>query len=198
VLGVLPGIIGSAQAMEAIKLLLGVGRTLAGRLLIFDALEMTWREVSLRRNPECPVCGDAPTQTSLIDYEVFCGVQAGNGAEEAGAEARGGAVVEVSAADVAAQLDSEAPPFLLDVRNPWEWAVGNLAERGARLIPLDELEERLSEVPRDRPVIVYCKGGTRSMKAARRLVEAGYGPVSSLSGGIAAWARDVDPDLPVV
>jgi adenylyltransferase/sulfurtransferase len=149
VLGVLPGIIGSAQAMETIKLILGVGTTLAGRLLLFDALDMTWREVALRRNPACPVCGDTPTQTELIDYEVFCGtapVASGGGGE-------GADVTEVDAGTLAEQLASPTPPFLLDVREPWEWAVSNLGERGARLIPLGELDERLGEVPVERAIV---------------------------------------------
>src|SRR5690606_428941 len=121
VLGVLPGIIGSVQAMEAIKILLGAGRTLAGRLLVFDALEMTWREVTLRRNPECPVCGDQPTQTELIDYEVFCGVAPAGASAAAG---RSGPVETLDAAELARRLDADPAPFLLDVRQPWEWSVG--------------------------------------------------------------------------
>jgi len=195
VVGVLPGIIGSIQALETIKLLLGEGDTLAGRLLIFDALGMEWREVSLRRNPDCPVCGDRPTQTELIDYDVFCGV-----APVADGEAASGGVdvAEVSAATVAEQLASDSPPFLLDVREPWEWAVSSLADRRARLIPLDELEDRLGEIPSDLPVVVYCRTGQRSLQAALRIVDAGYGPVSNLRGGLVAWAREVEPGLPVV
>jgi sulfur-carrier protein adenylyltransferase/sulfurtransferase len=205
VVGVLPGIIGSVQALETIKILLGVGTSLAGRLLIFDALELEWREVSLRRNPGCPVCGDEPTQTELIDYELFCGVGADGSAVAAGAlgggsanGAAGGAVPEVDAVLAAEQLASDAPPFLLDVREPWEWAVSNLAGRGARLIPLGELQERIGEIPGDRPVVVYCRTGQRSLTAARRLASAGKGPVSNLRGGLVAWARDVEPGLPVV
>ena len=195
VLGVLPGIIGATQAMETIKLILGVGSTLAGRLLIFDALEMTWREISLSKNNDCPICGQEPTQIGLIDYEVFCGVKP----TQADVQAESSATVpEVPAASVAAQLESEAPPFLLDVREPWEWAVSSLAGRGARLIPLGELEDRLGEVPRDCPVVVYCRTGQRSLTAARRLAEAGYERVSNLQGGIVAWAHDVEPGLPVV
>jgi len=196
VLGVLPGIIGSMQAMETVKLLLGAGTTLAGRLLIFDALETTWREVKLRRNPDCPVCGDAPTQRELIDYEVFCGVKADGSAASAPADEP--PVPELEPDAVAEQLGSDAPPYLLDVREPWEWAVSSLADRGARLIPLNELDERLGEVPRDRRVVVYCRSGSRSAAAARRMIAAGYGPVANMRGGIVAWARDVDPGLPVV
>ncbi|MEJ2203496.1 MAG: molybdopterin-synthase adenylyltransferase MoeB [Gemmatimonadota bacterium] len=192
VLGVLPGIIGSLQAMETVKLLLGVGETLAGRLLIFDALEMSWREVRLRRNPDCPVCGDEPTQTGLIDYEVFCGMMPAPG-EEAGRP-----VPELDALETRTRLVAENPPFLLDVREPWEWSLGNLEALGARLIPLGDLSRRRQEVPRDRPVVVYCRSGQRSETAARQLLEDGYPEVYNLQGGALAWARDVDPDLVVV
>jgi adenylyltransferase/sulfurtransferase len=202
VIGVLPGIIGSLQALETIKLLLGAGKSLAGRLLIFDALALEWREVSLRRNPDCPVCGDRPTQTSLIDYEAFCGVVSapGNGAHGAAFDGSAGEirVAEIDARSAAEQLRSAAPPYLLDVREPWEWAVSNLAEHGARLIPLGELEERIGEIPAGRPIMVYCRTGHRSLSAAERLVQAGLGPVSNLRGGLIAWARDVEPGLPVV
>ncbi len=194
VLGVLPGIIGSLQALETIKLLLGRGDGLAGRLLIFDALEMAWREIALRRNPDCPVCGDVPTQTALIDYELFCGLTPPSGGN---AEAARG-FEELDASSVAGLLKSETPPYLIDVREPWEWAVSSLADRGARLIPLGELGARLGEVPKETPVVVYCRSGQRSRNAARELVAAGYGPVTNLSGGLLSWAESVDPDLPVV
>jgi adenylyltransferase/sulfurtransferase len=159
---------------------------------------MSWREVALRRNPECPVCGDQPTQTALIDYEVFCGVKPAPG--EAPAQQPGAAadsVPELDAVELARRLDGDAPPFLLDVREPWEWAVGNLEALGARLIPVGELEGRVEEVPRDRPVVVYCRVGERSLTAARRLLDAGWTEVWNLAGGIQAWARDIDPDVPV-
>jgi adenylyltransferase/sulfurtransferase len=157
---------------------------------------MEWREVKLRRNPQCPVCGDEPTQTELIDYELFCGVGPVDGS---GMESDGLEVDEVDPATVLERLDSETPPYLLDVREPWEWAVSNLSSRGARLIPLGELDERLGEVPEDRPVVVYCRTGARSLTAARQLVEAGFeSPVANLRGGMVAWARDVEPGLPVV
>ena len=201
VLGVLPGIIGTAQAMETIKLLLGVGRTLAGRLLIFDARAMTWREVALRRNPGCPVCGDEPTVTELIDYEVFCGVKADPAVATRAGSSDGAAdaeVREIDPADLQAWLASEDPPFLLDVREPWEWAAGSLAEEGARLVPLGELGQRLGEIPAHRPVVAYCRSGQRSRTAARRLSEAGRGEVVSLRGGIRAWSEEVDPAVRVV
>ncbi|MDP2958437.1 MAG: molybdopterin-synthase adenylyltransferase MoeB [Longimicrobiales bacterium] len=190
VLGVLPGIIGSLQAMETVKLILGVGDTLAGRLLIFDALDMTWREVALRRNPECPVCGERPTQAGLIDYELFCGITAGPG--------EGPAVEELEPSAVVEMLAGGSPPALVDVREPWEWQAGSLADRGAVLIPLGELPDRLSEVPRGSPVVLYCRSGVRSLTAARRLLEEGYPRVYNLRGGILAWARDVDAEVTVV
>lgn len=197
VLGALPGIIGSGQAMETIKLLLGVGRPLIGRLQIFDALEMEWREVALRRNPKCPVCGDEPTQTGLIDYDLFCGVTS-EGAAEPAVTATVASVQEVDPVGARERLDGDPTTFLLDVREPWEWAVGNLSDRGARLIPLSELEERLAEVPDDRSILVYCKAGGRSARAARQLEAAGRTDVVSMRGGLKAWAIDIDPDLRVV
>lgn len=196
VLGVLPGIIGSVQAMETVKLLLGVGRPLIGRLMIFDALDMSWREVELRRNPDCPVCGDAPTQTELIDYEVFCGTASEAGEREAASAAGAGSI---TAAELAERLSSASgpPPFLLDVREPWEWAVSNLGGRGARLVPLGELDERIAELPEDRPIVVYCKSGQRSASAAAMLAERGFAPVVNLEGGLLAWAERVEPDLAV-
>lgn len=211
VLGALPGIIGSIQAMEVIKLLTGVGTTLAGRLQIFDSLEMAWREVALRRNPACPVCGDEPTQTGLIDYDVFCGVApasagtvdsaadgSGSATAAAGDATGGDRVRECTPGEVAAMLDSADPPLLIDVREGWEWAVGSLAERGARLIPLAEVEERLAEVPADRDVVVYCRAGGRSLKAATTMRAAGRTRVLSMAGGLRRWADEIDPDVRVV
>jgi adenylyltransferase/sulfurtransferase len=195
VVGVLPGIIGSIQALETIKLILGTGTSLAGRLLIFDALALEWREVTLRRNPACPICGDHPAQTGLIDYEVFCGVTPAPDIEDSMADV---GVEEVGPREVADQLASDSPPYLLDVREPWEWAVSNLADRGARLVPLGELESRLGEIPADREVVVYCRTGQRSWDAAQLMRRAGRERVSNLRGGIVAWAREVEPGLPVV
>ena len=195
VVGVLPGIIGSIQALETIKLILGEGTLLAGRLLIFDALDMEWREVMLRRNTDCPVCGDRPTQTELIDYEVFCGVGAATAVSDV---AEGVTVPTVEPSVVLSQLDSEVPPYLLDVREPWEWAVSSLADHGARLIPLGELGERIGEIPDDRAIVVYCRTGQRSMEAARVIADAGHKAVSNLNGGIIAWAEEIDSELTVI
>ena len=196
-LGALPGIIGSAQAMETIKLILGVGTTLAGRLLIFDSLEMTWREVTLRRNPACPVCADTPTQTELIDYEVFCGVKEDPSVEGSQSESSAG-WQELTPSDLSHKLAGEDAPFLVDVRESWEWAVGSLADLGARLIPLSELKIRVGEIPRERPIVVYCRSGQRSRTAAEQLLEAGFADVSSLTGGLRAWAEKVNPQVRVV
>jgi adenylyltransferase/sulfurtransferase len=187
VLGVLPGIIGSIQATEAIKLILGVGESLSGRLLIFDALGMGFREVSLKRNPECPVCGDEPTQTELVDYDLFCGV-----APEAEAEEP---LVQLSPATVDEALRSDDPPFLLDVREPYEWEIGNLGSRGGVLIPYSEVSGRVRDIPRDRPIVVYCHVGVRSALIALQLRRDGFQDVANLKGGYRAWVEEVDPTL---
>ncbi|MYI07137.1 MAG: molybdopterin-synthase adenylyltransferase MoeB [Gemmatimonadetes bacterium] len=178
VFGALPGVIGAAQAMEAIKLILGVGSPLAGRLQIFDALEYRWREVEVRRDPGCPVCGDRPTQTELIDYEVFCGMEPTTPAIEE-------RVGHVGADDLETVLAGTPRPFLLDVREPMEWHAMNLEQLGAVLVPMREVPGRLDEIPRDRPVVVYCQTGVRSMEVAKLLVGEGYEDVLNLDGGIA-------------
>ena len=178
VFGALPGVIGAAQAMETIKLLLGVGEPLVGRLQIFDALSYRWRELEIRRDSGCAVCGDQPTQTELIDYEVFCGVA---GPESAGTEA---AVGSVEADNLARLLDGDPRPFLLDVREPMEWHTMNLAHMGAVLVPMREVSDRMDEIPRDRPVVVYCHSGARSLEVAKLLAAEGYQDVRNLEGGI--------------
>ena len=179
VFGALPGVIGAGQAMETIKLLLGVGEPLVGRLQIFDGLSYRWRELEIRRDPGCAVCGDQPTQTELIDYEVFCGVA---GPEPAGIEA---AVGSVEADDLGRMLDGDTRPFLLDVREPMEWHTMNLAHMGAVLVPMREVSGRMDEIPRDRPVVVYCHSGARSLEVAKLLAAEGYPDVRNLEGGIA-------------
>ncbi len=191
VLGVLPGVIGSLQALEVIKIVLGTGKTLSGRLLIFDALELSWREVALRRNPDCPVCGDEPTQTGLIDYENFCGLPSA-----AETESESNEFDEVGPRELKARLSGSEPPFLLDVREPYEWDVVSLEGDGAVLVPLGELADRLGELPEGRDIVVYCRSGVRSARAAGLLVEAGLGPVSNLVGGVLAWVDEIDPSLP--
>ncbi len=181
VFGALPGVIGAAQAMEAIKLILGVGEPLIGRLQIFDALAYRWRELEIRRDPDCPVCGDEPTQKGLIDYEVFCGAEPG----PPEAEERVG---HVGAEELDEVLSGSPRPFLLDVREPMEWNTMNLAHMGAVLVPMREVHGRLDEIPRDRPVVVYCHTGVRSLEVAKLLSTEGYEDVRNLDGGIAGVA----------
>ncbi len=173
VLGVLPGVIGSLQALEAIKLVLGRGDTLAGRLVIFEALDSRWREVAISRNPECPVCGDHPTIRELIDYEDFCGIPA--------------AVAAVDVESLASELAGGAIPLLVDVREQHEWEGGNLEAYGAVHLPMGQLEERVRELPEDRDIVVYCQVGARSERAVRALRAAGLHRVRNLEGGYKAW-----------
>ena len=197
VLGVLPGIIGSIQAAEAIKIILGVGVSLSGRLLIFDALAMEFREVGLKRNPHCPVCGDEPTQTQLVDYDLFCGVD-----PEGEGEGRD-PLPQKTPREVDAALRKEADgpsgsgntPFLLDVREPHEWEIGNLGPRGAVLIPYTQVFHRLDEIPLDHPIVVYCHVGVRSAIIADQLRTRGFTNVANLKGGYRAWVDEVDPSL---
>ena len=192
VLGVLPGIVGSLQAAEAIKLVLGRGEPLIGRLLLLDALEMRFRELKLRRDPECPACGENPTILGLIDYEEFCGIPA---AERAEAETMEG-IPSVTASELAERLAAGEEIRLIDVREPHEWDIANLASQGAALVPLGSLDERLGELSSADTLVVHCRSGQRSAKAVRRLQEAGFRRVSNLEGGILAWSRDVDPSVP--
>jgi sulfur-carrier protein adenylyltransferase/sulfurtransferase len=216
VVGVLPGIVGSLQALEVIKWILGKrDGSMAGRLLIFDALGLSFREVSLRRDPDCPLCGDAPTIRELMDYEHFCATgevqavphEAESGGPRGGVPRRrdpsphGETGPKPSSDDIsqelARRLEDGDRPVLLDVREPWEWAVSNLEGHGAYLIPVGELDQRLDEVPRDQEVVVYCRSGSRSDQAARLLREAGHPRARNLEGGLQAWAREVDPRFPV-
>lgn len=185
VLGVLPGIIGCIQANEAIKILLGVGATLAGRLLLFDALAMQFREMRLRKNPGCPICSEHPTITHLIDYEEFCGV--------ASSPSQQSPNNEITAVELKRLLDEERKPFLLDVREPHERGIAHI---GGTLIPLGVLADRLHELQKNQEIVVYCHHGIRSAHAVGLLRRAGFTNVKNLSGGIDAWARTVDPLMP--
>ena len=189
VLGVLPGIVGCIQASETIKVLLGVGEPLIGRLLLFDALSMRFRELRLRKNPQCVLCGPEPSIRTLIDYEEFCGVR-----PPAQAAASAAAAGEITPIQLKERLDRGDPLFVLDVREPAEWQICRLD--GATLIPLRELPRRAAEVPREREIVVHCKLGGRSAKAAEILRQLGYERVLNLKGGIAAWAQTVDPSMP--
>jgi molybdopterin/thiamine biosynthesis adenylyltransferase/rhodanese-related sulfurtransferase len=191
VIGVLPGIIGTLQALETVKLILGVGEPMIGRFLLFDALDLRWREMKLRKDPECPVCGEHPTQTALIDYEQFCA-----GPAPAAVSGPTAAVAEIAPAELAARLRAGERPTIVDVREPHEWSIVNLAEHGARLIPLGELQSRLDELDVDDEIVVHCKMGGRSAKAAALLGGAGFRRVLNLTGGILAWSDQVDPSKP--
>ena len=185
VLGVLPGIVGSIQALEAIKLLLGEGETLVGRLLLLDALRMKFREMVLEKDPECPLCGAHPSIRRLIDYEAFCGVGA--------AAAPAVQELEVRPAALQAELAGGRKVQLVDVREPFEWRICHID--GSVLIPLGELPSRLEELDRRVPVVAVCHTGRRSLDAARFLRSRGFGDARSLNGGVALWAEDVDPKM---
>ena len=187
VLGVLPGIVGSIQAMETIKLVLGRGESLVGRLLLFDALAMKFRELKLRKNPNCPVCGDHPTITKLIDYYEFCGVR---GEEAPGPDVQ---VPEIAPRELKSRLDRGDDLFILDVREPHEYQICNL--RGT-LIPLGELPRRVHELDSSREIVAHCRSGKRSAEAVDFLRKAGFRKIHSLKGGILAWSDEVDPSVP--
>jgi adenylyltransferase/sulfurtransferase len=183
VLGVVPGVIGSLQALEAVKLITGVGEPLAGRLLMFDGLPMRFRELPLRKDPECPVCGAEPTVRELIDYEAFCGTAPT--AEDHG--------VEWSVRTLQHKIASGAPVQLVDVREPWEWSICRLDE--AVLLPLRELPSRFGELDPARTVVTYCHTGWRSLVARQFLLAQGFADVRSLRGGVAEWAIEIDPSM---
>ena len=185
VLGVLPGVIGSLQATEAIKILLGVGRSLAGRLVLYDALDLSFRELKLKPDPACPLCGENPTITGLVDYDELCGLVRGEDAAHEGSE--------ISVAVLKEWLDRGENVRILDVREPPETEICSIA--GARLIPLASLPERLGEIEPEVPLVVYCHVGVRSAHAVRFLRSAGLARTYNLKGGILAWAREIDPSL---
>ncbi len=190
VLGVLPGTIGSLQATEALKLLLGIGEPLIGKLLLYDALDMSFQTVKLKKNPDCKVCGENPQVTELIDYEAFCGVPA-HDHEEGSAGERW----DITARELEKRLQANAPPRLIDVREPHELEISRLEE--AELIPLGQLASRLSELDSAEEIVLFCKSGTRSTRALEILASAGFKKIKNLKGGINAWAREVDEELPV-
>ena len=192
VLGVLPGIIGSLQALEAIKLILGQGDTLVGRLALFDALTFQWRELKLRRNADCPVCGDHPTVTALIDYDEFCAP----GEQHMHPSQPAHAVPHITPAELKQRLDAGDDITIIDVREPFEWDIANLGEFGARLIPLDQVLDRKAEIHRDADVVLYCRSGSRSAGVIRQLRAHGYDRLINLKGGIKGWAEDIDPSMP--
>jgi len=186
VLGILPGVIGLIQATEAVKLILKTGEPLVGRLLLYDALAMRFRELKLRRNPECPVCGDHPTITKLIDYQEFCGVNVNQQTPVA--------IGDTDVLELKKKLDRKDNFTLLDVREPHEVQIGRIP--GSILIPLGDLEKRSGELDRSAEIIVHCKSGGRSSKAVEYLRKSGFSNVSNLTGGILAWSDKVDPTVP--
>ena len=194
VLGVLPGLVGTLQATETIKLLLGIGEPLVGRLLLIDTLAMQFRTLKVRKNPDCPVCSDHPTQTELIDYEVFCGLPSRSASGQNG-QTTEPEVPEITVQELKARRDRGEAPFVLDVRKPFE---KEIASMGAPQIPLDELDGRLDELEdhRGEEIVVHCKSGARSAKAVKLLREAGFGGAVNLKGGILAWGREIDPAVP--
>jgi molybdopterin/thiamine biosynthesis adenylyltransferase/rhodanese-related sulfurtransferase len=185
VLGVLPGIIGTIQALETVKLLLGIGDSLIGRLLLFDALKLEFKELKLRKNPKCPICGTNPTIHELIDYEAFCGITpalSGNGHGE----------FDITVEELKRRLDQKSDIYILDVREPHEYEIANL---GGHLIPLNDLARRVNELDSSREIVVHCATGIRSAKAVRFLTDMGFKKVKNLVGGIDAWAEKIDPTL---
>jgi adenylyltransferase/sulfurtransferase len=190
VLGVLPGIIGMIQATEAIKLTLGTGEPLVGRLLHYDALKMKFREFNLKRDPECPVCGENPTITSPIDYEQFCGTNAGAEAPLSGAAT---AIPTISVSDLKHKIDQKNPMVILDVREKFEYDIARI--EGSQLIPLDELPDRISELDPNAEIVAHCHTGMRSARAVQFLQSEGYKRSFNLAGGIDAWAHEIDPTM---
>ncbi len=183
VLGVLPGIVGTLQALEAIKWILGIGVSAVGRLLLIDALTLSMREIALRPDPQCVLCGEAPQITTLQDYDAFCGLKPAGGA----------GVVEISPTELQARLGQSHPPVVIDVREPWEYDLAHLGD--AVLLPLGELADRLDDIPRGIPLVTLCHTGGRSRAAASLLSAMGFADVASLAGGIDAWASELDPTL---
>ncbi len=203
VLGILPGLVGVIQATETIKLILGIGDPLIGRLLLVDALGMSFRTLKLRKNPDCPVCGTNPTVTELIDYDQFCGIAPPSSVgplEVARDKAVANASIvegipQITVEQLKQKLDNKENIFVLDVREPHEYPIANL---GAPLIPVGSIESRINEIAahKNDEVIIHCRSGARSQKAALALKAAGFTNVSNLTGGILAWAEKIDPTMP--
>ena len=187
VLGVLPGTIGTIQATETIKLLLGIGEPLIGRLLLYDALKMRFRELKLHKDPDCPVCGENPTVTELIDYQQFCGINPQH-------RARRDRLGHHRPRPQGKRLDAGDDLVLLDVREPHEWDIAHLD--GAKLIPVNSVTARANELSTADEIVVYCKGGVRSAARREQLRQLGFRKLWNLKGGVTAWAEDVDPSLP--
>lgn len=192
VLGILPGLLGVIQATEVIKLILGKGEPLIGRLLLVDSLNMKFRELKLRKNPDCPVCGTHPTVTKLIDYQQFCGIQPEPKAKPGETAVQNG-IPQITPLELKQRLDKHDDIFVLDVREPYEYEIANL---GAKLIPLGELPKRAGELDQNAEIIIHCRTGGRSQKAAELLAQNGFKKVWNLAGGITRWSNDIDPSIP--
>jgi molybdopterin/thiamine biosynthesis adenylyltransferase/rhodanese-related sulfurtransferase len=188
VLGILPGLVGVIQATEVIKLILGKGSSLIGRLLLVDALNMKFRELKLRKNHECPVCGDNPTVTELIDYQNFCGIVPETAQD---ANMKNG-IPQITVKELKRRLDAGEDVQLIDVREPYEFQI---AQIGGKLIPQNDVPNRLGEIDRNREVVVHCRSGARSQKIAEFLKQAGYPRVANVAGGILAWSDEIDPKV---
>jgi len=188
VLGILPGLVGVIQATEVIKLILGNGAPLIGRLLLVDALNMRFRELKLRKNPECPVCGEHPTVTQLIDYQQFCGIVP-ESAQESSVK---NGIPQMTVKELKRRLDAGEDLQLIDVREPYEVQI---AQMGGKLIPQNDVPQRLAEIDRDREVVVHCRSGARSQRIAEFLKQNGYPRVANLAGGILAWSDEIDPKV---
>jgi adenylyltransferase/sulfurtransferase len=187
VLGILPGAIGVVQATEAVKLILGIGEPLIGRLMLYDALGMSFREMKLRKDPGCPICGENPTVTELIDYEEFCGIP------QANAVAQENGVPEITVKELKQKMEAGEDINVLDVRESHEYEVANI---GVKLVPLGELPRRLAEFDQNENFAIHCKTGGRSAKAVKLLQDAGFGNVYNVKGGITAWSEEIDPSVP--
>jgi adenylyltransferase/sulfurtransferase len=188
VLGILPGLVGVIQATEVIKLILGKGSSLVGRLLLVDALNMRFRELKLRKNPECPVCGANPTVTELIDYQQFCGIAPETPQE---ASVKNG-IPQLTVKELKKRIDAGEQVFILDVREPYEYQIANI---GGTLIPQNDVPQRLAEIDRNREIVVQCRSGARSQRIAEFLKQSGYPRVVNLAGGILAWSDEIDPKV---
>ncbi len=198
VLGVLPGTIGALQATEAIKLILGIGESLVGRLLLYDAVNMEFKQVKLRKNPDCPVCGENPTVTELIDYEQFCGMPAHDRSlYTTGRNGESEDVPEMTPRELEDRLEADEDLMILDVREPHEWEISNLSHHGAVLIPQGEVLERMGELDTAQEIVVQCRTGGRSAEVVRLLQQHGFSKLHNLEGGINRWAREVEQDLPI-
>lgn len=196
VLGILPGTIGAIQATEAVKLILGVGEPMIGRLLLYDALNMEFDQVNLRKNPNCPICSEHPTLTELIDYEQFCGMPAHDNSHFSAVETSGGNVPEMTPAQLKARLDAGDNLYILDVREPHEWDISNLSHLGAHLIPKGQVVNRLNELDTAQEIVVQCRSGARSADIVRELQKHGFRKLWNLDGGINRWAKEIEPELP--